>query len=57
MEAGIIFEIHPQWEPPEVDRNGLAVGPGNHAYASILKQEVHVSPTAYTISICYVMRQ
>lgn len=40
MEAGIVFEIHPQWEPPDLENKGLAVGPGNHAYVGMLRREV-----------------
>ncbi|XP_035682884.1 acid-sensing ion channel 5-like [Branchiostoma floridae] len=37
LDAGIRFVVHSPNEPPTVDTQGISVGPGTHAYASISK--------------------
>ncbi|XP_078603160.1 bile acid-sensitive ion channel-like [Branchiostoma floridae x Branchiostoma japonicum] len=37
LDAGIRFVVHSPSEPPTVDTQGISVGPGTHAYASISK--------------------
>ncbi|XP_078684343.1 bile acid-sensitive ion channel-like [Branchiostoma floridae x Branchiostoma belcheri] len=39
LDAGIRFIVHSPSEPPKVDTQGISVGPGIHAYASISKIE------------------
>ncbi|XP_066273698.1 acid-sensing ion channel 5-like isoform X2 [Branchiostoma lanceolatum] len=34
-DVGLKLHVHPKYEPPELETQGIAVGPGNHAYVGI----------------------
>ncbi|XP_035668237.1 acid-sensing ion channel 5-like [Branchiostoma floridae] len=34
-DVGLKLHVHPKYEPPELQTQGIAVGPGNHAYVGI----------------------
>ncbi|XP_013396194.1 acid-sensing ion channel 5-like [Lingula anatina] len=44
-QTGVIFQVHPQWEPPLVESKGLGASPGFHAFGALKRQEtVNIEP-------------